>query len=148
MGYIEDMRQLVGNRPLILVGAHVILINEKNEMLLQLRSEKNIWCIPGGALECGESLEETAKREVYEETGLITEDLQFFHMFSGTEFFNIYPNGDQIYGVMAVYVCHHFHGSLQVDKQESKDLRFYPYDALPETLAPQHKLILSRINGL
>lgn len=144
MGYIEEMRRLVGNRPLILVGAHVIIINEKNELLLQLRSEKNIWCIPGGALECGESLEETAKREISEETGLITEDLQFFRMFSGKDFFNVYPNGDQVYGVMAIYICRHFEGSLQVDKHESKDLRFYPYDALPETLASQHKLILSQ----
>ena len=29
MGYIEDMRNLVGNHPLILIGSHAIIVNEK-----------------------------------------------------------------------------------------------------------------------
>lgn len=29
MGYIEDMRNLVGNHPLILIGSHAIILNEK-----------------------------------------------------------------------------------------------------------------------
>ena len=32
MGYIEDMRNLVGNQPLILIGSHAIIVNENNEI--------------------------------------------------------------------------------------------------------------------
>ena len=31
MGYIEDMRNLVGNHPLILIGTKAIILNEKDE---------------------------------------------------------------------------------------------------------------------
>ena len=71
MGYIEDMRNLVGNHPLILIGSHAIILNEKDEVLLQLRTDFNRWGIIGGALEYNETLEDALKREVFEETGLI-----------------------------------------------------------------------------
>ncbi|EEM04991.1 NUDIX domain-containing protein [Bacillus pseudomycoides] len=61
MRYIEDMWKLVGNHPLILIGSHVIIVNE---ISLQLRTDFNMWGIIGGALEYGETLEEAAKREV------------------------------------------------------------------------------------
>ncbi|MFD3447419.1 NUDIX hydrolase [Microbacteriaceae bacterium 4G12] len=142
MGYVEEMRSLVGNRPLILIGSHVIILNEKNEVLLQLRSDYNFWGIIGGALECGETLEEAAKREVYEETGLLVKDLELFQNFSGKEFFNTYPNGDQVYGVLVTYICRNFEGTLRINYEESKDLRFFPIDNLPENLGTIHKLIL------
>ena len=71
MGYIEDMRNLVGNHPLILIGSHAIILNEKDEVLPQLRTDFNRWGIIGGALEYNETLEDALKREVFEETGLI-----------------------------------------------------------------------------
>lgn len=142
MGYIEEMRSLVGNRPLILVGSHVILLNKNNEVLLQLRSDYNCWGIIGGALECGETLEEAAKREVYEETGLIVKHLEPLQTFSGKEFFNIYPNGDQVYSVLVTYICRDFEGTLRIDHVESKDLRFFPIHDLPPNIGSVHKLVL------
>ena len=64
MGYIEDMRNLVGNHPLILIGSHAIIVNEKNEILLQLRTDFNRWGIIGGALEYNETLEDALKRSI------------------------------------------------------------------------------------
>ncbi|HDX9579259.1 TPA: NUDIX hydrolase [Bacillus pseudomycoides] len=142
MGYIEEMRKLVGNRPLILVGSHVIILNNNNEVLLQLRSDYNCWGIIGGALECGETLEEAAKREVYEETGLTVKYLEPFQTFSGKEFFNIYPNGDQVHGVLVTYICRDFEGTLRIDHAESKDFRFFPIYDLPTNIGLVHKLVL------
>ncbi len=87
MGYIEDVRNLVGNHPLILIGSHAIILNEKNEVLLQLRTDFNRWGIIGGALEYNETLEDALKREVFEETGLIIKNPELFRTYSGPDFF-------------------------------------------------------------
>ena len=49
--------------------ATVVVIKD-NKILLNLRSDTNTWGIPGGEIELGESLEETATRELKEETNL------------------------------------------------------------------------------
>ena len=144
MGYIEDMRKLVGNRPLILTGSHVIMLNRQNEILLQLRTDFNMWGIVGGALEYRETLEEAAKREVFEETGLIIKDLELFHTFSGQQLFQVYPNGDQVYGVMVVYICRNYEGELQCDPNESKELRFFPLHTLPHNIGAVPKMIIDQ----
>ena len=69
MGYIEDLRKLVGHRRLILCGSSVVIRNEKGELLLQERRHPSgRWAFPGGLMELGESTEDTARREVREET--------------------------------------------------------------------------------
>ena len=134
MGYIKDMRNLVGNRPLILIGSHAIILNEKNEILLQLRTDFNRWSIIGGALEYNETLEDALKREVYEETGLFIKNPELFRTYSGPDYFQIYPNGDQVHGVLVVYICREFNGELVCDQTESKALRFFSLDELPSNL--------------
>ena len=57
-------------------GCQTILINDAGEVLLQLRDDKdwipfpNMWAIPGGMLEAGESAAECIRREVREELGV------------------------------------------------------------------------------
>ena len=49
MGYIEDIRKLVGHRRLILCGSSVVIRNEKGELLLQERRHPaGRWAFPGG----------------------------------------------------------------------------------------------------
>lgn len=56
-------------------GNHVLLIKRKNEPF------KNHWCFPGGFTEMGELLEESARRELLEETGFKADSLEFVRMF-------------------------------------------------------------------
>lgn len=64
MGYIGELRKLVSSKLLLMIGANVIVLNHKHEILLQIRTDNQCFGIPGGALEIGESLEETAKRKL------------------------------------------------------------------------------------
>jgi 8-oxo-dGTP diphosphatase len=61
------------------VGVGVMIKNKKGELLLGLRKGShgsNEWSFPGGHLEMGETLFETAKRETKEETGLDIDDFK------------------------------------------------------------------------
>ena len=54
----------------------VVIQNEKGELLVIFQKKWNCWVFPGGKIEKGETPEEAAKREVFEETNLIIEDLE------------------------------------------------------------------------
>ena len=73
MGYILDLRKIVGHRPLIQVGAGIIVEDDKGRVLLQLRADNHCWGYCGGSIEPDEKVEDAAKRELFEETGLIAE---------------------------------------------------------------------------
>src|SRR3954462_14067206 len=95
MPYAQDLRAIVGQRPLILVAAGMLICNAAGDLLLQRRTDDQLWGIPGGSMELGESAEEPARREVWEETGLTVGELQLFGVFSGAEMAHTFPNGDQ-----------------------------------------------------
>ncbi len=135
MDYIGDLRKLIGTRPIIMVGANVILINEKGEMLLHHRRDMDSWGLPGGAMELGESLEENARREVYEEVGLTCGKLELFNVYSGADLYHKYPDGNEVYNVTTTYLCRDYFGEMNVDMNEGRDAKFFPIDALPHNLS-------------
>jgi 8-oxo-dGTP diphosphatase len=60
------------------VNVSVIIINEKNEVLLGQRRSglfAGDWGLPGGKVDLGETLLQAAEREILEETGLVVSGL-------------------------------------------------------------------------
>ena len=96
----------------------------------------DLFAFPGGRAEPGETPEETAVRELFEETGLIADELALLDAFSGPETNFTYPNGDAVFFVDVVYLCRRYHGTLAAQPDEVTELRFFPADALPENLSP------------
>ncbi|MFC7321532.1 NUDIX domain-containing protein [Halobacillus campisalis] len=64
---------------------------------MQHRTDNLHWSHPGGAVEAGESVEDTVKREVLEETGLRVKEVEFFNIYSGESQHYTYPNGDEVF---------------------------------------------------
>jgi ADP-ribose pyrophosphatase YjhB (NUDIX family) len=68
----------------IMVVAGAFVFDEKNRLLLQQRTDNGHWGLPGGFMEIRETVQETAKREIYEETGIHLEELELFGIYSGS----------------------------------------------------------------
>ena len=59
--YIMDLRKIVGHRPLLQVGASVIVEDAQGRILLQLRKDNYLWGYAGGSVELDEVVEEAAR---------------------------------------------------------------------------------------
>jgi len=95
-------------------------------------------------MEPGETLEEAASRELFEETGLKARSLELFHIFSGKDMYYKYPHGDEVYNVVAAYVCSDYDGVPTKDGDETQELRFFSYREIPTALSPPDKLIITK----
>lgn len=129
-------------------GASAIIVNEFGQILLQSRSDRDMWCLPGGCQELGERFEETIIREVKEETNLdcLEEDLELIAVVSGYSRMNQYPNGDVVINNSVLYLIKKYSGSLKWDN-ESKEMKFFDLDNLPQNLMDKD-LIDTYINYL
>ena len=124
--------------PFIQTGASVIIRNKKGEILLQERTDRDKWGLPGGCQDLGEDLRMTAVREAYEETGirLNPDELELIDTLSGASRKNSYPNGDIVYNNTSLYLADvplEDASSLKGDS-ETKRLRFFNPDQTPENL--------------
>lgn len=133
--YIKSMRKYIGHERLILVGVSVF-VHKDGKLLLQKRKDNGCWGDHGGCYELGETVEETAKRELLEETGLIANTLELLGGFSGKELFYTYPNGDMVSNVNIAYLCEGFTGEMLLETNETADLQWFGFDELPSNISP------------
>ncbi|MGE6574213.1 NUDIX hydrolase [Paenibacillus xylanexedens] len=136
MDYTKWIRTKVGSEMIILNFAGAIVLDEEGQILLQRRRDKNAWGFPGGAMELGESAEETAIREVKEKTGLTIIIEKLIGVY--TKYFDRYPNGDQAQTISFFYQGCITHGELISSNEESIELQFFNPDEVPDLFNQQH----------
>lgn len=114
-------------------GAAAIIVNDKGQILLQSRADRDKWGLPGGCQELGERFQDTIIREIKEETNLDVneEDLELIDIVSGLSRRNDYPNGDVVINNTVLYCVRNYTGELRWNN-ESKEMKFFDLDNLPK----------------
>lgn len=144
-GYISEMRQLVGHRTIMQCAASIICTDDQGRILLGKRTDNHLWGYSGGSVEIDERVEDCAKRELQEETGLIADEIEFFCINSGPETHYIYPNGDEVSNVEIVYLCRKYHGKMQPQPSEMEELRFFhPSEISADMISPPIRPVMNR----
>nr|WP_251128472.1 NUDIX hydrolase [Exiguobacterium sp. s28] len=144
VGYLLELRKTVGNRPLITVGATVLVLNDRHELLFQHRSDTHDWGLPGGSMELNETLEEVAARELNEETGLETNQFELVGVCSGPKFFFKYPNGDETHSVINLFHAKQVRGTLTMNDGESLDLQYFSRADLPTDIESRAQALIDQ----
>lgn len=113
----------------------VIIENGEGIVLIERANLPFGWAIPGGFVDYGESLEDAARREALEETGLKIELLQQFHTYSD-------PSRDvRQHNISTVFIAR-AEGVPKADT-DAKQAVIYPLNAFPEPLVFDHAKILA-----
>jgi len=143
MDYILQLREHIGHRPLLMVGAAILILDEQNRLLMMKRSDSGYWGLPGGATEPGEVVEDAAKRETVEEVSLEVGEMLLFGVFSGPGLYYKYPNGEEVYNVTVVYTSRDWHGEVKLN-DEHTEWCWFAKDEIPEDVSPTIKPVIER----
>jgi 8-oxo-dGTP diphosphatase len=120
----------------------MLVLQEGNYLLIKRGNEPGLgtWCPPSGFMEAGESMEETAERELFEETGLEGK---------AKELIGVYFESPHIYGhvIAIVYLMEITGGELRAG-DDALDARFFPRESLPDIPFRCFREAIARVNSL
>ena len=143
MDYILQLREYIGHRPILMVGAAILILDTQGRLLMMKRSDSGCWGLPGGATEPGEVIEDAAKRETLEETSIKIGEMSLFGVFSGPELYYKYPNGDEVYNVTIIYVSCDWHGEVKLN-DEHTEWRWFASSEIPENVSPPIRPVIEQ----
>ena len=105
-------------------GVSVVVLDDQRRVLLQKRRDFRIWALPGGRVEAGETLDDAAIRETFEETGLRVTLMRKV----GTYW---KPQHDD---TVTVFTARVVGGEIVRVSDETRDVRWFDLEHLPPLL--------------
>lgn len=134
--YLGRLRQTVGSRLLLVPGARLVL-HDGSRVFLQRRADFGKWSFISGTAEEGEALHDMIVREASEEAGIqITRPVAFGYSDNPQLETRTYPNGDRCQFFAMMFACDTFTGTPRVADNESTDVGWFAFDALPDDCMP------------
>ncbi|MBU0661577.1 NUDIX domain-containing protein [Patescibacteria group bacterium] len=116
------------------VGVGIMILNDKGQVLLGLRAASHgsgEWSFPGGHLEFGEKIFETAKREVKEETDL---DIDTFELISVADEMRYIDSDGKHYLNIAVKGLYQGGEALVKEPHKCFEWKWFDLDNIPKNL--------------
>jgi len=126
--YYQDPNAPVPNS--VVPSASAVVIDDQGRILLIKRSDNQLWALPGGGHDVGESIEEAAIREVKEETGLNVEITGLVGVYTNPDHVIAYTNGEVHQQFSLCFTTTLCGGQLAID-DESTDIAW----TLPDDIA-------------
>jgi 8-oxo-dGTP pyrophosphatase MutT (NUDIX family) len=118
----------IGKLGKIRLGCSAAIFDESgNKILMTKRADNGEWCLPGGLVEPGESVEETCIREVWEETGLHITITQLIGVYSNPHLLVEYPDGNRFQQVSLCFAGEVIEGEIVIN-EESTAYGFYTFE--------------------
>lgn len=127
--YILYLREMVGDKKVLLTAACVVLSDREGRVLLQERADSGKWGLPGGLMELDEPIADCAIREVYEETGLNVRLVSFLGVFNNP--LMRWRVSDEARVIAFAFTGEIVGGELSVHDDESKSFAWFSKDRLP-----------------
>jgi ADP-ribose pyrophosphatase YjhB (NUDIX family) len=124
-----------------MIGVNVVIIKD-GKILLTRRKDFEVWCLPGGHCDAGESMATAAVREAHEEIGFEVRLLNLIGLYSRPK----WRNGQ--YHV-ASFAAEIIGGELRMQVEEVIEVGYFGRDELPNDLVMGHRQrILDAFDGL
>jgi 8-oxo-dGTP pyrophosphatase MutT (NUDIX family) len=143
MGRIDYYQDPHAPAPNSLVpAASAVVTDDAGRILLHRRTDNDLWALPGGGMDLGESLADTITREVQEETGLTVEPLYIIGVYTDPAHVFAYDDGEVRQEYSVCVACRPTGGTLAVSDESTEVNWFEPVDI---DRLPMHPRIRVRI---
>lgn len=124
----------------IVPAASAIVVNDEGNILLHRRSDNDLWALPGGAMEIGESIAETARREVKEETGLDVKPEYIVGIYTDHHHVLAFSNGEVRQEFSLCFACSLVGGTMSVSDESFEVAFISPQDIEHLNMHPSIRL--------
>ncbi|WP_042201646.1 NUDIX domain-containing protein [Paenibacillus camerounensis] len=145
--YYRGLRSSVGAGLLMVPSVAAVIRNDAGGILFIRKGGEQLWGLPAGAVEPGETPSRAIRREVFEETGLMVTPLEISGVFGGEKYTYEYSNGDRVEYTVTVFECAIVKGTLRSMDGECEELRFFGEEELPQTAIPYPAELFRRHSG-
>jgi 8-oxo-dGTP pyrophosphatase MutT (NUDIX family) len=146
--FVVEMRRMIGHHPMWLPGVTAVVTRgpeDAREILLVQRADNGKWTPVTGIPEPGEEPGIAAAREALEETGVVVTVDRLASTSVSPDV--LHPNGDQASYLDLTFACTYVSGEAHVADDESRDVRWFPLDDVPEMSAGMRQRIGDALSG-